>query len=329
MHRNFRIAALILALCTWSHAYADVPPSSLTLDAVRADLNNGRADHGLQTLSQVLTQQPKNAEAHNLRCRILLQERRWDDAVASCKAAVAIAPDNSNYNLWLARAMGEKADRVSFITAFRMARQIHQEFETAARLDPGNVPALSDLGEFYIDAPAIVGGGVDKAERVAQQLEAIAPESAHYLRSRIAESNKDYALAEQEHKAAIAAARQPADAWMDLASFYRRRQQWDDMTQAVRSGAAADPRASAALVDGASVLIRSGRDLAFARQLLERYLASPNKSEDAPAFRVHAQLGQLLTQLGESQAAQQQLAEAQDLAKDYQVGTHGATNTGR
>ena len=153
-------------------AFADVPPSQL-LEAVRGDLTQGRADHGLQAVGQLLAQDPQNAEAHNLRCRIYLQEQRWSDAIRSCQAAVKLMPDNSSYHLWLARALGEKADRVSFITAFKMAKQIHVEFETAAKLNPHNANALSDLGEFYVDAPGIVGGGIDKAEPVAQQLDSV------------------------------------------------------------------------------------------------------------------------------------------------------------
>jgi tetratricopeptide (TPR) repeat protein len=329
MHLVSRIATLCLLLSTLVSAHANVPPSEKTLDAIQDDLNSGHADHGLQALDQVLAQQPQNTEAHNLRCRFYMQEKRWDDAVASCRTAVTLAPANSDYHLWLARALGEKADRVSFVTAFKMARQIHQEFETAARLDPHSADALSDLGEFYVDAPAIVGGGTDKAVKVAQQLDAISPEKAHYVRARIAEDQKNYAQAEQEYKAEIAASKEPGDAWMDLASFYRRRKRWDDMVQAVHTGAAADAGHGVALVDGASILIRAGRELPFARQLLEQYLASPNKSEEAPAFGVQVQLGKLLTKLGDTQSAQQQFAAAQGLAKDYQIGTQAATNTGR
>jgi tetratricopeptide (TPR) repeat protein len=329
MFQGSRITAFSLLLCTWAQVYADVPPHSAAIEAVRNDLKTGQADHGLQTLDQVLKQQPQNAEAYNLRCRIYMQERRWDDAIASCKAAVAVAPDNSDYNLWLARAMGEKADRVSFITAFKMARQIHQEFETAARLDPHNVQALSDLGQFYVEAPAVVGGGVDKAQGIVQQLDAISPEHAHILRARIAENKKNYSQAEQELKSAIAAAKQPSSAWMELALFYYRHQRWDEMVQAVHSGASADTQNTFSLVDGASMLVRAKRDLPFARQILERYLASSNQSEDAPAFRVHAELGKLLTQLGDTQGAQQQFAATQELAKDYQIGSQSITNTGR
>src|ERR1700753_1806033 len=187
-----RIFIVCLLSCSVAVAHADVPSDQI-LDSVRLDLNHGRADHGLQALDQVLTSEPQNAQAHNLRCRIYLQEQRWNEAVKSCQAAVKLGPGNSDFHLWLARAMGEKADRVSFITAYRMAKQIHQEFETAARLDPHSIPALADLGEFYVEAPAIVGGGVDKAEKLAQQLDAISPGKAHYIRAHIAEDKKDYA----------------------------------------------------------------------------------------------------------------------------------------
>jgi hypothetical protein len=84
-----------------------------------------------------------------------------------------------------------------------------------------------------------------------------------------------------------------------------------------------------AWADGASVLIRAGRDLPFAQQLLEQYLASANQSEDAPAFKMHAQLGKLLAQLGDAPGAQRQFAAAAELAKDYQTGAPTATNSGR
>jgi tetratricopeptide (TPR) repeat protein len=323
-----RIVWLAFLLAASGGASADVPSTQL-LEAVRGDLTQGRADEGLQAVGEVLAQDPQNAEAHNLQCRIYLQEQRWDAAIKSCQTAVKLMPNSSSYHLWLARALGEKADRVSFITAFRMAKPIRVEFETAAKLNPHNANALSDLGEFYVDAPAIVGGGVDKAERVAQQLEAFAADRAHYIRARMAENQKDYARAEAEYKASIASAKDPADAWMDLASFYRRRQRWDEMIQAVRKGAALDTQHGVALADGASVLIRAGRELPFARQLLEQYLASSNKSEDAPAFRTRIQLGKLLNGLGDASGAQQQFAAAVELAKDYQAGSQAATNSGR
>jgi len=56
----------------------------------------------------------------------------------------------------------------------------------------------------------VVGGGTDKAEGVAAQLEKIDPASAHELRGHIAEERKDYGAAERELKQAIAGSAHPA-----------------------------------------------------------------------------------------------------------------------
>jgi Flp pilus assembly protein TadD len=320
-----------LSLSPWVYTLA---MSQIASGPVRNDLNFGRADQALERIDSILSQDASDAEAHHLRCRVLYQEQRWDEAIGACRRAVAIDPGNSEYHMWLGRALGEKADRASFIQAYKLARQVRGEFETAVRLDPRNAEALADLGEFDVDAPAIVGGGITKAEDVATQLEAVSPVDAHQLRSHIAEQKKDYALAEEELKAAIAVSPAPAREWMDLASFYRRRERLDDMVAAIHTGAALDRHphdaaSSAALVDGASLLTRTGREPETAVELLREYLASPAPSEEAPAFAVRAQLARLLLQQGDPEAAEREIAMVHVLASGYRDAKLPVTNTGR
>jgi tetratricopeptide (TPR) repeat protein len=198
---------------------------------------------------------------------------------------------------------------------------VRAEFERAVQLDNGNVDALSDLGEFYTAAPEIVGGGKKKAQGVAQALEQYDLAQADELKGRLAEKDKNYPLAETEFKAAVEAAKQRADAWMTLASFYARRKQWDQMLQAVHAGVDADAKAAkphgSALVDGAILLARYNQDPQLAIQLFKLYLDSPNKSADSPAFQVHAQLGNLLEQQGDHEDARQQKEAATALAHEY------------
>jgi tetratricopeptide (TPR) repeat protein len=298
-------------------------------DPIRTALDRGRADEALEQLDKVLAQNASDAEAHNLRCRVFYQERRWDDAIPECRLAVSLEPSNSTYHLWLGRAIGEKADRVSFVQAFKMARQVRSEFETAVKLAPQDVEALSDLAQFDIEAPAIVGGGTDKAEKIAQQLLTLAPDHGHEIKARIAEGKKDYETAENEFKAAIAASASPSRAWMDLASFYRRRHRWDDMIAAARSGAALDKDHGVALVDGASILMHADKEPELATQWMRQYLASSSQAEEAPAFAVHVQLGQLLKQMGDESGASQEYAAARALATGYRDAKQNATNTGR
>jgi tetratricopeptide (TPR) repeat protein len=206
------------------------------------------------------------------------------------------------------------------MSAFSLAKRTRSEFETAVRLNPHNSEALSDIGDFYQQAPGVVGGGIDKAEAIAAQLDKVDSSRAHQLRARIAEASKDYATAEREFKQAIAASAHPADRWSTLASYYRRRQQWTEMESAIHScvtAAERDKSASIGLYDGAGVLTESNRSPELAAKMLADYLASPSKSEEAPAFEAHVRLARLKKQLGDTTGAQREKAAALALAHDY------------
>ena len=311
MNRVFQIA-LLAALVTY--APAEVPQGGLA--QAGAALQTGEADHALSVLNAL----PSSAEAHNLRCRVYFTLERWDDAANECDQAVKLNQQSATNHLWLGRALGEKADNTSFLTAFNLAKRARSEFEEAVHLDPQDGEALADLGEFYSSAPGVVGGGTDKAQALVPELEKVDKARAHILLGRIAESHKDYGTAEREFKKAASASEHPAFAWMTLASFYRKREHWDEMEQAVEIGYRAaqhDRRAGVALFNGASVLSRGKRNLALAAKMLEEYLVSYQRTEEAPAFVAYTRLARLKAQLGDKKGAWQARTDALNLAHDY------------
>lgn len=305
---------LVMLGASLSAGAADLPRSGIA--QAHAALQAGEADRVLTMLSAM----PSSADAHLLRCRVYFMEERWDDAVNECDTAVRLDGQDAQNHLWLARALGEKADAASFVTAFGIAKRARVEFEQAASLDPKDGETLSDLGEFYSSAPAVVGGGNDKAQNLVPQLQKIEPARAHVLLGRIAESRKDYGTAEREYKLATTNNEHPAFAWMTLGSFYRKRERWDDMQTAIDTGykaALRDKRAGAALFNGAAVLVKGKRNLALAAKMLEDYLADYPKTEEAPAFQAHTRLARLKAQLGDKSAAWQERSAALKLAHDY------------
>lgn len=308
-------AAVILAAATAIFASAQGGDRN-QLAPARAALQAGEADKALTLLSQP----GGKAEAYNLRCRAEYTLEQWDRAVSDCTQAVKLDGQNSVDHMWLGRALGEKASRASFMSAYSLAKRVRGEFEEAVRLNPRNAEALADLGEFYYSAPGVVGGGTDKAEGVSAQLDRVDAARAHELRGHIAEQRKDYGTAERELRQAIAGSPHPAFQWMTLAGFYRHRARWTDMESAVRSGQSAaerDKRASVAFYDGASLLLKTNRDPARAAKMLESYLASNAKTEEAPAFVAHTWLARLKAQLGDGAAAGRERAAALALAREY------------
>jgi tetratricopeptide (TPR) repeat protein len=171
-----------------------------SLAQANAALQAGEADKAMTLLRADVQSGKDPAEAHNLECRVLFTLEQWNNAVKECEQAVNLDRQNSTYHLWLGRALGEKASRASFLNAYSLAKRTRAEFELAVLLNPRNAEALTSLGEYYEQAPGIVGGGLGKAENVAAQLEKVDAARAHELRARIAEQRKDYGSAEREFK---------------------------------------------------------------------------------------------------------------------------------
>lgn len=314
----WRLPAVLLGAAIPLCAAAESAHADLA--QINAALQAGEADKALELIAALPQGGANNAEAQNLACRVRFTLGQWDAAVTACEQAVRLDGQSSNDHLWLGRALGERADRASFLTAFSLGKRVRTEFEEAARLDPRNGPALSDLGDFYREAPGVVGGGEDKAESVAAQLDKFDPARAHQLRAGIAESRKDYDAAEQELKQSISASAHPAFQWTVLASFYLHRQRLPDMENAIHSCVAAashDHTAGVALYDGAGVLIKARRDAELAAKMLQDYLSGNSKTEEAPAFIAHYRLSSLLEELGDTQGARREQDAGAALAHEY------------
>jgi tetratricopeptide (TPR) repeat protein len=298
-------------------ALFSITPFSLAVDNPQDLLSEGGVDEAIQMLQGQIHRAP-NAESYNLLCRAYFELDDWNPAVSACETAVAIESSNSLYHLWLGRTYGEKANRVNFLSATGLARKVHSEFERAVELSPANVDARTDLAEFYLEAPGIVGGGKDKAAAQANLLMPLNPALAHWVMARMAEKNKDNAIAEQEYRAAVEASHEGSRALANLAGFYRHINRINDMEQALHTlESSRNLDRPAALVDAAHMLLRTGNDYPLAIRLVRRYLSSGTTVEEAPVFKAHYLLGELLEKQGDASAAAGEYREALALAHNF------------
>jgi tetratricopeptide (TPR) repeat protein len=291
------------------------------LQPVRADtspkdlLAAGHADEVIQILEPQVRHSATDAESHNLLCRAYFMTAEWDRGVPACERATRLDPQKSLYHLWLGRIYGEKADRAGFLSAAGLAKKVRNSFEHAVELDPKSVEARTDLAEFYLEAPSIVGGGQDKARAQAAALLSFNPGMGHWVLARIAGKNKDSAGAEREYRVAIEASHGTAQHWLHLAQFLAHASRLDEMDQALRTMESGPVDRADALMDGASLLLHTGRSYPMAERLLRRYLASP--VEEGPAFKAHDFLGQLLEKQGDRRAAAEEYRAALALSHTY------------
>jgi tetratricopeptide (TPR) repeat protein len=306
-----RLAAVVLASLTLPCAAraADLPSAT-------AALLSGHADAAVAQLKQLLADNPADGHAHLLLCRAWYAQSLAAPAVSECAAALRTLSADSSAQDWAGRAYGLQADNAGPIAGLRLAFKVRNAFEAAVRLDPTNGVAVNDLSEYYIDAPSIVGGGFDKAAHLADQSQPQLPQNAHRIRALAAERQKDYGTAEREFHAAASVANQP-NAWADLGAFYARRSQPDQAVEALRRAIALDRTHTSTLVDAATTLTEIDREPRLAEHALRSYLASSNRSDAAPAFKVHVTLARLLRDQGNPADAKIELEHSLELASSY------------
>lgn len=303
------LALLVLASSLPAFAAGDTAEANLLLQ-------QGKVDQASALLHQTLSERPADAWAHALLCRVYYAQDMADAAVGECEKAASNAPNDSDTQLWLGRAYGLKASHANPFAAFSYARKVAASFQRAVQLDPSNVHAMNDLGEYYVDAPGIVGGGLDKAQSLAAQMRPRFPAQSHRLSALIAEKRGDLGTAESEFKAAADTARTP-EAYVDLGHFYQRHHEPDKAVAPLQAAIDTDHHRDAALVDAASILTAAHRSPDLAENVLREYLASSAKSDAAPAFKVHVQLGNLLASRGDTEGARREYAAALALASHY------------
>jgi tetratricopeptide (TPR) repeat protein len=285
-------------------------------DSARDMLAAGRIDDAIAELNGRLSSAPADAESSNLLCRAYYTLEEWDRAEASCRKAVSLDPENSAFHLWLGRVYGEKADRVNFMSAASLAGKVRGEFERAVQLNPKDLEARLDLAEFYIDAPGIVGGGEQKAREQAQFIRTLDSGREHWIYARIAEKKKDLPAAEREYRQYIDLSKGDAEAWLNLALFFRHQKRFDEMEQAIVKLSQTPNPEPDVLWEASAMLERARRNYPLATELVNRYLAS-SPVEKAPAFRAHYLRGELLEKQGDKAGAAREYRASLSLARNF------------
>jgi tetratricopeptide (TPR) repeat protein len=224
----------------------------------------------------------RSAEAHHLlgRCWYMLGD--YKKATAAFERAVQAEPANSIYHDWLGKAYGRRAETSSFLTAPGYATKARRSFERAVELDPGNLEALSDLFEYYLEAPGVLGGGLEKAEALTARFARLDPAEYHWALARLAEKRRDFSAAEREYRRAAELEPAKPGRWMDLARFLARQGRHAEADEAFERAQKVAPGNPRVWFSRAAAWIESGRNLAEARRLLERYLEAELTPDDPP-----------------------------------------------
>lgn len=239
--------------------------------------------------------------------RLAFDDDDMETAIESFARAVELEDGSSNYHLWLGRAYGRKAQRASVLKQPFLAKKVHAQFERAVELDGANLEARSDLISYYLMAPGMMGGSVEKARAQAGAIAAHDAFQGHLAHARVYEHEKQDDLFERELLAASAAKPAEVNPRFQLGFLYQRLERWDDAFRTFEELTKTDKVRRNALYQIGRTGALSGRNLARAAECLESYLAGAPAPGEPPATAAHYRLAQVYEKLGRVPQARAEL----------------------
>ena len=252
----------------------------------------GSFRQAVEILRQEAKASPREGKIRFWLGKAYLKVQDWKAAVAELEKAVELEPSNARYHQWLGRASGERASRAFFTTAYSMAKQVVREFETASRLAPQDLSIRFDLLEYYLQAPAMVGGGRDKAENEARTIAEIDRQKGYTARANIHKKDKQWDKAKAELIKAADEFPQNAAACEDLADYLFGRHDYEEALRWSRKALTLNPQLNYSRFLRAAAATRLGRDLEAAAEELQALVNGPLSDDDATFEQIYHQLGE-------------------------------------
>ncbi len=164
---------LALLCCTTALAQAALPADKV--EHVRSLLRDRKLAEAETVASALVAAHRADPEAHALLGRVHMAKEDPEVAVKACEKAVELAPTNGELRRQLGDAYGFAAQKAGVLSKMSWAKKCRLAYEKAIELEPSNLNARTSLMTYYQQAPALVGGGMDKAYAQAAEIKRLDP----------------------------------------------------------------------------------------------------------------------------------------------------------
>jgi tetratricopeptide (TPR) repeat protein len=242
--------------------------------------------------------------------RIALRADDAKQATEWFETAVRLEPANAEYHLWLGRAYGTRARQAGKLSQIGLAKKTKAEFEKASSLDPDNLDARSSLIDYYLGAPGMLGGSVEKARAQAAEIRRRDEYRGALADARIAEDQKNMAGADRAYQQAIRTRPDSLAARYALGNFYVRTERPDQAFAVFEEILAQKPDETGALYAIGRTGAVSGQRLDRAEAALKEFLAAPPSENTPGPAAAHWRLGMVYEKSGKKEQARQEYQQS-------------------
>lgn len=176
-------------------AAAAAATAAADLASARALLDAKKFPEAQKAFEQLAAADPKDAEVNFYLGELALRRQELEKATAYFEQACATAPTVSRYHRRLGDAWGSQAAAASIFRQPGLAKKCLVAYERAVVLDPKDIDARLSVFEFYRRAPALFGGGFEKASATARAIKDLDPARGRFAFATLYAGEKKYAEA--------------------------------------------------------------------------------------------------------------------------------------
>ena len=243
--------------------------------------------------------------------KIALLQEDEEQAASLLEKVVAAKPANANVQYWYGLANRSLTTHSSFFKQPFYASKMRAAFERAVQLDPNFFEARLALIDYYIFAPAIAGGGEEKALAQAAEVSKRDKLLGHRAYSRVYIRQKKFDLARKELLDAVREQPSSAAAHAALGGFYGANDKNYPMAFAeLESAIKLDPDYMLAWFRIGQDAALSGTNLPRGEEALKKYVAYRPKENEPGLVSTWFYLGSIYEKSGRKPEARAAFATA-------------------
>lgn len=240
----------------------------------------------------------------------LMRAGDLDGAVTQLQRAVGEAPGDAAAHHLLGAAYGLQASSGSLLARMRLAGKMREHFERAVALAPDELDYRESLLQYYAQAPAVAGGGADKARVQAGEIARRDAVRGLVAQAAILRLEDKPAEALAAYREAYQARPEDRRIGVGLAIYLQQLKRWDEAFAQLREVLQRDPAAGGAWYQIGRTAVLANANHAEGEAGLKRFLAGARGADDPPLAAAHWRLGMLYEQTGRGPEARAAYQEA-------------------
>jgi tetratricopeptide (TPR) repeat protein len=251
------------------------------LEQAKTFYEQGNRDQVKKILAPIREKDADYAAAQYYLGRVAFDEKEYDDASDYFEEAVDANDKVADYHYWLGNTYGTIAQNANMLKKGMLAPKMKKAWENAVALDPKNTDARTSLIQYYTQAPSFMGGSMEKAKEVANQIIKLKPAEGHRQMGNIYVLEKKPAEAEKEFLAMVKA---DPNYVSGLANFYTGQKQYEKAFGLFEEALIKNPEDYASIYQIGKTSALSGQKLDRGEECLRKYLThAPQQNEPSHA----------------------------------------------